>query len=205
MTAKMPHSVVIEGAHVRLEPLTPDHVPDLFAAGGDDEDVWRWMLIPTPQSVDDLSAAATMLLRFRESGGCVPFAVVARESAKAVGWTSYIDVPTFDESIEIGWTWYARDVRRTAINTETKLLLLTHAFEVAGYNRVQFKTDNLNEPSQRAIARIGGVLEGTLRRHKMRPDGSWRDSVVFSILDDEWPGTKARLTDRLARGVAATT
>jgi RimJ/RimL family protein N-acetyltransferase len=201
MTVKMPDSIELAGAHVRLEPLAFDHVPDLFLAGGGDEEVWQWMLMPTPGTEDELRAAAAILIRHRESGECVPFAVVSRESGRAVGWTSFIDVPTFDESIEIGWTWYAREARRTAINTESKSLLLTHAFEVAGYNRVQFKTDNLNLRSQRAIARIGGVLEGTLRRHKIRPDGTWRDSVVFSILDDEWPGTKARITDRLARGV----
>jgi RimJ/RimL family protein N-acetyltransferase len=105
-----------------------------------------------------------------------------------------------DERLEIGWTWYARAHWRSAVNTEAKLLLLTHAFEDLGMGRVQLKTDHLNTRSQQAIARLGATREGVLRRHRRRADGSWRDSVYFSLLAEEWPAAKARLTERLERG-----
>lgn len=127
----------------------------------------------------------------------VPFAVVHRESGRAVGWTTYMDIDVADERLEIGSTWYGRAYWRTAVNTDTKLLLLTHAFEELGMGRVQLKTDHLNERSQAAIARLGARREGVLRRHRRRHDGSWRDTVYFSLLADEWPEARARLRARL--------
>ncbi|SEG93338.1 Protein N-acetyltransferase, RimJ/RimL family [Nonomuraea solani] len=189
MTAQLPAPVVLENDVVRLEPLSMDHVPDLFAAGGGDEEVWRWMPVAAPRSEAELGKIARGLI---DDDKHVPFAVVPKEGGRAVGWTTYADVPGFDESIEIGWTWYGRAHWRTAVNTNCKLLLVGHAFTV-GYNRVLLKTDVLNLRSQNAIKRIGGVHEGTLRRHRKRPDGTWRDTVYFGILEEEWPRHRARL------------
>jgi RimJ/RimL family protein N-acetyltransferase len=191
MTAKLPPPVVLENDVVRLEPLTMDHVPDLFAAGGGDPDVWRW-LPAAPESEEELGKVARGLIDDHQH---VPLAVVLKASGRAVGWTTYADVPGFAESVEIGWTWYGRAVWRTAVNTSCKLLLIDHAFEL-GYNRVLLKTDVLNLRSQNAIQRIGGVHEGTLRRHRKRPDGTWRDTVYFGILREEWPQHRARLNNR---------
>nr|BFE82743.1 hypothetical protein GCM10020093_053440 [Planobispora longispora] len=130
--------------------------------------------------------------------------MILKESGRAVGWTTYIDVPGYDESVEIGWTWYGRAVWRTAVNTECKILLIDHAFGL-GFNRVQLKTDHLNTRSQAAIRRLGCVYEGTLRRHRRRPDGTWRDTVYFSMLEEEWPANRARLAARLAAGTSPVT
>lgn len=127
----------------------------------------------------------------------VPFAVIHRASGRAVGWTTYLDVDVPNERLEIGWTWYGRAHWRSAVNTESKLLLLAHAFEELGMGRVQLKTDRLNERSQAAISRLGARREGLLRRHRRRHDGSWRDTVYFSLLAEEWPEAKARLGARL--------
>ncbi|AXI78428.1 GNAT family N-acetyltransferase [Peterkaempfera bronchialis] len=200
MPAKTPAPTVLEGRCVRLEPLTTDHLPDLFAAGGGDEELWRWMPVDTPRTEAELRAIAEKLLADAERGRYVAFAVIDRTTGRAVGWTTYLDIDEHDERLEIGWTWYGRAVWRTAVNTESKLLLLTHAFEELGYGRVQWKTHHRNERSQNAIARLGAVREGVLRRHRLQPDGSWRDSVYFSMLADEWPAARARLTERLAQG-----
>ena len=200
MPAKTPVPTVLTGRHVRLEPLTMAHVPDLFAAGGGDEEVWRWLGTETPRTEAELAAVVAELIA---DASYVPFAVIGLASGKAVGWTTYMDFSAHDERLEIGWTWYGRSVWRSAVNTESKLLLLTHAFEDLGMGRVQWKTDHLNQRSQNAIQRLGGKPEGTLRRHRLRPDGSWRDSVYFSMLADEWPAARDRLTARLAQGATA--
>ncbi|MCG5212744.1 GNAT family N-acetyltransferase [Streptosporangium sp. KLBMP 9127] len=191
MTAHLPVPVTLDGPAVRLEPLAPAHVPDLFLAAGGDDDVWRWLPTTTPRTVDELSRIAEGLIA---DDAHTPFAVILKETGRAVGWTTYGGVPGFDASVEIGWTWYGRAVWRTAVNTECKLLLIDHAFDKLGFNRVLLKTDSLNTRSQAAIRRIGGVHEGTLRRHRRRPDGTWRDTVYFGILDDEWPAHRTRLT-----------
>ncbi|GLW12315.1 N-acetyltransferase [Microtetraspora sp. NBRC 13810] len=191
MTASMPSPVVLDGAAVRLEPLAAGHVPDLFLAGGGDDEVWRWMPRATPRTEAELAEIAGHLI---SDPAYAPFAVILRETGRAVGWSAYCDVPGFDESVEIGWTWYGRAVWRTGVNTECKILLLDHAFDKLGCNRVLLKTDHLNLRSQNAIRRIGGVHEGTLRRHRRRPDGTWRDTAYFGILDSEWPACRARLT-----------
>ncbi|MEU8248119.1 GNAT family protein [Nonomuraea sp. NPDC048916] len=191
MTAKLPSPVVLENDTVRLEPLTTTHIPDLFAAGGGDAEVWRWMPVAAPRTEEELARIARTLI---EDDRHIPFAVIPKETGRAAGWTTYGDVPGFDESIEIGWTWYGRAFWRTAVNTGCKLLLIDHAFDKLGFNRVMLKTDVLNLRSQEAIRRIGGLHEGTLRRQRRRPDGSWRDTVYFGILQEEWPAHRARLT-----------
>ncbi|MFT2016398.1 GNAT family N-acetyltransferase [Streptomyces sp. 796.1] len=193
---------ILEGRTVRLEPLALDHVPDLFRAGGDDDEVWRWLSAPTPRTEDELRRLVEQDLA-EQGEGCVPWAVVLRDTGRAVGQTSYLDISARDERLEIGGTWYGRRVWRTAVNTEAKLLLLTHAFEEWGVGRVQWKTHHGNVRSQEAIARLGAEREGVLRRHKAMPDGTWRDSVYYSMLADEWPAAKARLQRRLASGGSA--
>lgn len=193
MTAEHPRPVTLTGRTVRLEPLTPDHLADLFAAGGGDEEVWRWQGGPAPRTEAELAERMRIVLE----GPYVPFAVVHLGEGRAVGWTTYMDVAEADERLEIGWTWYGRAYWRSPVNTEAKLLLLTHAFEDLGMGRVTLKTDHMNLRSQRAIARLGAQREGVLRRHRRRPDGTWRDTVYFSILVDEWPAAKAGLLARL--------
>jgi RimJ/RimL family protein N-acetyltransferase len=195
-----PYGASLTGAVVRLEPLGMAHVPDLFAAGGGDDEVWRWLPVPTPRTEDELRALAVRLLERADGGDLLPFAVRSLADDRAIGWTTLHTVPEFDSSVEIGFTWFGRRYWRTAVNTETKLLLLGHAFDDLGYARVLLKTDVLNTRSRAAIARLGAVEEGTLRRQRRRADGSWRDSVFFSWLDDEWPAARDRLRERLARG-----
>ncbi|TKA04819.1 GNAT family N-acetyltransferase [Actinacidiphila oryziradicis] len=197
MPAKTPLPTTLAGRHVRLDPLTMSHLGELFVAGGQDEEVWRWQGGPAPQTQDELGTKLGVLLEAAERGEYVPFAVIHRASGRAIGWTAYMDIDVANERLEIGWTWYGRAHWRTAVNTESKLLLLTHAFEELGMGRVQLKTDHLNHRSQAAIARLGARREGALRRHFRRPDGTWRDTAYFSVLAQEWPETKALLSARL--------
>ncbi|MFJ1706751.1 GNAT family N-acetyltransferase [Kitasatospora sp. NPDC088346] len=197
MTAKTPVPVTLTGTHVRLEPLAPEHTPDLFAAAGGDEEVWRWIPVPVPRTEQELRKVVGDRIA---DPNCLPFAVIQLATGRAVGVTCYYDFSAEDELLEIGGTWYGRSVWRSAINTESKLLLLHHAFEELGVGRVCWKTDHLNERSQNAIRRLGASYEGTFRRARRRPDGSWRDSVWFSMLGDEWPAARARLSERLAAG-----
>lgn len=197
MPAKTPVPVTLTGRHVRLEPLTMEHLGDLFAAGGKDDEVWRWQGGPTPRTRDELGFKLGELLEAAEHGTYIPFAVIRRATGRAVGWTTFMDIDAENERLEIGWTWYGRASWRTEVNTEAKLLLLTHAFEDLGMGRVQLKTDHMNQRSQAAIARLGAQLEGVLRRHRRRPDGTWRDTVYFSLLAEEWPAAKARLGARI--------
>src|SRR5256885_1784773 len=126
MTAKTPAPVTLTGTHIRLEPLTRDHLPDLFAAGGNDDAVWQWQGGPTPRTVEELEAKMKPLV---EDPAFIAFAVILLATGRAVGWTTYLDVSTVDERLEIGWTWYGSAYWRSAVNTEAKLLLLTHAFD----------------------------------------------------------------------------
>ncbi|MFD5888934.1 GNAT family N-acetyltransferase [Streptomyces sp. NPDC060334] len=197
MSAKIPAPVTLTGRHVTLVPLSLDHLGDLFAAGGGDDEVWRWQGGVAPRTEAELGATLTGLLEDAERGTYLPFAVIHRASGKAIGWTTFMDVDAAHERLEIGWTWYGRAHWRSAVNTETKLLLMTHAFEELGMGRVQLKTDHMNLRSQAAIARLGARREGVLRRHRRRPDGTWRDTVYFSLLAEEWPDAKSRLGARL--------
>jgi len=180
--------VVLTGKHVRLEPLSEAHVPGLFAIGMDDE-IWRYMPYGLMRSEDDIRKWVRGVL----SGNDVPFAVIHLESGRVAGATRYMEIRPQHNGLEIGGTWYGAEFRRTAVNTESKYLLLKHAFETLGCIRVQLKTDSRNERSQKAIERIGAVREGTLRNHMILPDGTIRHSVYYSILDREWPLVKARL------------
>jgi RimJ/RimL family protein N-acetyltransferase len=184
--------VTLTGAHVVLEPAADRHVPDLLAAGQDDH-VWEWLPWPRPRSEEDVAA---MLGAERDIA--FPFAQVDPAGGRAVGITTYRDVDARHRTLEVGGTWLGRPWWRTAVNTEAKLLLLGHAFEMLGANRVAIKTDIRNERSQAAIARLGAVREGVLRHQYVRRDGSLRDTVMYSIVPDEWPQVRATLQARLA-------
>lgn len=190
--------VTLSGRFVRLEPLVLRHAVDLTAVGAEVE-IWHYMPVAAPRGEADMRAMITTALQEAEKGGRLPFAIIDTRSDRAVGSTSYLDIAPAHRRIEIGWTWLGAAARRTAINTECKLLLLRHAFETLGCGRVQLKTDGRNVRSQTAIARLGAVKEGVLRRHMVLPDGFVRDTVMFSIVAEEWPVVKARLESMLAR------
>jgi RimJ/RimL family protein N-acetyltransferase len=191
--------VNLEGRFVRLEPLGPQHEPRLAAvAKAEWFDLWTRTTI-VPDSPASAAAHVAGKLAWRDAGHHLAFAVVDVASGELVGGTSFGDVDLEAGHLEIGWTWYVEQARGTAVNPECKLLLLEHAFERVGVERVQLKTSSRNERSQRAIAGIGAVREGVLRRATRHRDGTWRDTVVFSILRDEWPAVRERLVLRLAR------
>ena len=193
----MLEAVTLAGRHVRLEPLSPEHVPALCEAGLDPE-LWRWTLtlIRTPE---DMRAYVETALRERDEGRSLPFATVDAASGRAIGSTRFGSVSMADGRVEIGWTWVARPWQRTPVNTEAKYLMLRHAFEALGCVRVELKTDALNAKSRAAILRVGASQEGILRKHMRSQEGRMRDTVYFSILDDEWPAVRAGLEARLAR------
>jgi len=185
------------GNVVRLEPLATHHSQELFALLGNDDEAWRWMIVPTPRCVEDMSAIVDRYLNDFRLGTREPYAVVHLETQRTIGTTSFMDISQHDRTLEIGSTIYAREFWRTAVNTETKLLLLTEAFEGQNFLRVTLKTDGDNKRSQAAIARIGAKYEGTLRSHKMRADGTSRDSMYYSILSTEWPQVRGTLQEAL--------
>lgn len=189
--------VTLTGKVVRLEPLTEQHAPELAVAGHDAR-IWQYMLYAYPDTEEKMLAWVREMLSRQAAGADLPFAVIHLASGRAIGATRYLEMRPPHRSLEIGGTWYAVDFQRTAVNTECKYLLLTHAFETLGCIRVQFKADARNERSIRAIERLGAAREGVLRNHFITPDGTVRDSVYFSILDREWPGVKERLEAMLA-------
>jgi RimJ/RimL family protein N-acetyltransferase len=192
--------VVLQGRHVRLQPMLLEHASGLFEAMRGDDEVWRYLPVRTPESLDDLEVWMQEALRLQELAERLPFTVVYGATGVIAGNTSYMSIEEANRNLEIGWTWYGREYRRTAVNTECKYLLLTHAFETLGCVRVSFRTDLRNERSQRAIERIGGVREGVLRRNRLLSNGYQRSTVCYSILDDEWPAVRARLEGMLSSG-----
>ena len=182
---------VLAGSYVRLEPLEPRHAPALLAAA-DDDAVFAHLSFVRPRTLADAEA----LVERYVSGPLVPWVQVEVATGEVVGMTSYYDVDAAMRTVAIGWTWLARRVWRTGVNTEAKLLLLRRAFDDLGCVRVVWHTDIRNERSQAAIARLGAQREGVMRKHKLRPDGSWRDTVTFSMLDDEWPAAHRALVAR---------
>jgi RimJ/RimL family protein N-acetyltransferase len=191
--------VTLEGALVRVEPLAHSHLDDLVAAA-QDETIWAYMPVDPSVSREAMAAWIDAALAERATGSQLPFAIIARASGRAVGSTRYLTITPRDRALEIGWTWLGRDERRTGVNTECKYLLLRHAFEQLGAVRLQIKTDARNLTSQRAIERLGAVREGVLRKHMLVQHGHQRDTVMFSVVDDDWPAIKARLEERMARG-----
>jgi len=190
--------VTLEGKSVRLEPLTEAHVPGLAAVGCDDR-IWRLMRYGLIHTEDDMRLWVQHLLESQAAGTDLPFAVIHIATGAVAGATRYMEIRPEQRGLEIGGTWYSLAHQRTVVNTETKYLLLRHAFEKLGAIRVQFKADVRNESSWRAIERIGARREGILRNHYILPNGVIRDSVYYSIIDREWPGVKQRLEKLLER------
>jgi RimJ/RimL family protein N-acetyltransferase len=186
----------LEGRFVRLEPLSLDHTEALFEASRDAM-IWKYLMVPQPQSVAEMADWIDEALRQQASGAHLPFSVFSKESNGFVGSTRYLDIRLDDRSIEIGWTWYRPESCRTAVNTECKYLLLRNAFEVLGCERVQLKTDALNGRSRKAIERIGGKFEGVLRQFQRYWHGRQRDTAMYSILSSEWPSTRRFLLTAL--------
>jgi len=186
---------VLHGRYVTLEPLQGTHVDGLRSAVMDGR-LWELMYtsVPTP---DETVAYVRAALELQAGGGALPF-VVRDAAGDIVGTTRYYDLAPGVPRLQLGYTWYARRVQRTGLNTEAKLLLLTHAFEAMGCSSVGLQTSHLNQASRQAITRIGATQEGILRQHMRHRDGSLRDTICFSILDGEWPAVKARLHAMLA-------
>jgi RimJ/RimL family protein N-acetyltransferase len=191
---KMP--ITLEGKIVRLEPLSETHIPGLVNAGKD-ESIWKYMVYGDLSNPDRMTEWVSELLRYQSEGTDLPFTVLLQEKYKIVGATRFLEMHPNHRSLEIGGTWYTPEYQRTVVNAECKYLLLKYAFEEMNCIRVQFKADVRNEHSIHAIERLGAVREGILRNHYILKDGTFRDSVYFSILDREWPDIKKRLEERL--------
>lgn len=193
-TASWVQPVALRGKHVALEPLALEHVAGLQAAATDGE-LWKLWYTSVP-SPDQAQAYVEKALALRDAGLAMPWAV-RDGTGEIVGSTRYGNVDAENRRVEIGWTWYAKRVQRSGLNTEAKLLLLTHAFETLGCHAVEFRTNWFNHASRNAIARLGAKQDGVLRGHMRMPDGSYRDTVVFSILASEWPQVKRHLQFKL--------
>jgi RimJ/RimL family protein N-acetyltransferase len=194
---------LLVGRHVRLEPMTGSHVEALLTAANADRSTFA--LTRVPMTIDEMQAYVDSALADHSAGTAVPFVVVGVDSGSVVGSTRFLDIecwPQLGQSeptvAEIGHTWLTPAVQRTAVNTEMKLLMLTHAFETWRVLRVTLKTDARNERSRAAIVRIGAAFEGIRRRHVMASDGVVRDSAYYSIVDTEWPAAKDALQRRLS-------
>ena len=189
--------ITLTGIAVRLEPLSLDHHAALCEIGLDPA-LWRWtsIQIATP---DEMLRYIEDALRLREAGTALPFATIDAASERVVGCTRFANIDHTHRRLEIGWTFLAPAWQRTRINTESKYLMLRHAFETLGSIRVELKTDALNQTSRRAIARIGAREEGTLRHHMICADGRIRDTVYYSVIAPEWPAVKAALETKLQR------
>jgi RimJ/RimL family protein N-acetyltransferase len=211
-TAAMPRldRVSLAGRHVRLVPLSMEHAAPLLRVA--DESRATYALQTVAPDLAGMEAWVAAALDEEAHGVSLPFAVLDAAGA-VVGATRFMTiewwtwpgpppppVPSGPDVLEIGWTWYAERVQRTAVNTESKLLLCTHAFEVLGVRRITWKTDARNERSRAAILRLGAKFDGVLRAHRVAADGGVRDSAFFSMLRAEWPAAKAKLEERLARG-----
>lgn len=182
----------LEGRHVRLAPLTPAHAPGVLAAA-DDDAVFEHLTSARPRDAAEAEALVDHYLALP----ALAWAQLDVASGDVAGLTTYYAVDEALRTVAIGYTWLGRRFWRTPVNTEAKLLLLEHAFETLGCVRVVWHTDERNERSQAAIARLGAQREGVLRKHKRRRDGSWRDTVSYAMLDDEWPAARAALRQRL--------
>ena len=212
--ASLVQPVVLDGRHVRLEPLALGHARALVSAGSGPRDTYGFTWVPPDE--DSMLRYIETALRDRDAGRALPFVTIAKSAggksaARVVGSTRFgniefwpwpaanprqrgLDVP---DVVEIGWTWLSQDVQRTPINTEAKLLMLIHAFEGWRVHRVSLMTDARNERSRRAILRVGAQFDGVIRAQRMAADGTIRDTAAFSILESEWPAIKRQLQSRL--------
>jgi RimJ/RimL family protein N-acetyltransferase len=195
-SVKAPERVTLAGRFVRLEPIEERHRDDLLAAAAQDPETFRYLFTDLSRGASVWPAYLADALRDEY----VSWTTVDAATGRAIGSTRFLDIAPEHGRLEIGWTWIAPSHQRTAVNTEAKLLQLSYAFDDLGARRVALKTDERNERSQAAIARLGAVREGVLRHQFRMPDGFMRSSVYFSILSEEWPVLKTRLDERLAKG-----
>lgn len=192
--------VTLSGKHVTLEPLSPAHAGDLRRAVADGE-LWKlWYTnVPVPERIEE---EIERRLGLQEKGSMQPFTVRRNDTGAICGMTSYMDIDAVNQRLEIGSTWTAASAQRSGVNTESKLMLLAHAFDKLGCIAVEFRTHWMNHQSRAAIARLGAKQDGVLRAHRIMADGSLRDTVVFSITAPEWPAVRSHLQYKLARGGA---
>ena len=190
-----PEPVTLAGKHVRLEPLAAEHHDGLVAAVRDGE-LWKLWYTSVPDPAG-MQAEIERRLALREGGSMLPFTVVDARTGDVAGMTTYMNVEAVHRRVEIGSTWYRKSAQRTAINTECKLLLLTHAFETLDCIAVEFRTSSFNQQSRRAIERLGAKLDGVLRSHMTHTNGMLRDTYVYSVIAVEWPAVRAHLRYRL--------
>jgi N-acetyltransferase len=202
-------TVVLEGRHVRLEPLTAGHARDLLAAASGPRETYGFTTVPADEPA--MAAYIEAALREQRAGRALPFATVAKATGRVVGSTRFGNIEFWawppgnpnqrgedtPDVVEIGWTWLAADAQRTPLNTEAKLLMLAHAFETWRVHRVSLMTDSRNERSRRAILRLGARFDGVIRAQRPGSDGMIRSTAAFSILESEWPTVKGQLRARL--------
>jgi RimJ/RimL family protein N-acetyltransferase len=180
--------VTLEGKRIRLEPLLLSHHTSLCEIGFDPE-LWKYGTSKI-ETDKDLFNYVALALQYQQDGTALPFIIREKSTGKIIGSTRYGNIDVNNRRVEIGWTWIARPWQRTYVNTETKYLMLKHAFEVLQCVRVEFKTDSMNHRSRTAILRIGAKEEGILRNHMILPTGRVRDSVYYSIIESEWEKLK---------------
>jgi RimJ/RimL family protein N-acetyltransferase len=189
--------VTLQGKRVRLEPLSFEKHFEGLCAIGLEPDLWKWT-INVCATRDQLAAYLREALDMQSEGSALPFATVDVESGRVVGCTRFGNIEPRHRRVEIGWTWIGKPYQRSHINTEAKYLMLKHAFEVWGCRRVELKTNVLNRKSRDAMIRIGAQEEGILRKHALSDAGVSRDTIYYSIINDEWPGVKERLEAMMA-------
>lgn len=187
--------ITLEGKHAKLVPLSHDHLQDLQAAAADGQLHRLWYTtIPSP---DLMEQEISRRLRLMAEGSMVPFSIIDQTTGQVVGMTTYMNIDSTNKRLEVGSTWYAKSVQRSALNTECKILLLTHAFEALGSIAVEFRTHFMNHQSRTAIERLGAKFDGVLRRHSILSNGTVRDTAIYSIIPSEWPSVKANLQWKL--------
>ena len=185
----------LPGEHVRLEPLDPEHAEGLFEAGSDPA-IWTWLAVRQPADVEGMHRIIDKAL---SDDSRLAWAQIDATTGEVAGTTSFYQIDPTHRILSIGHTWIGKRWQRTPLNGEAKLLMLRHAFEKLGAHRVSLETDIRNEASQRANERLGAQREGVLRAHRVRPDGTLRDTVVYSVIAQEWPAVEDKLVARLSR------
>jgi len=192
-----PPPVTLRNSRVTLEPLDHRHSKDLIEATKDGE-LWRlwYTSVPSPEG---MAAEIDRRLGLQKAGSMLPFTVIDNASGRAVGMTTYMNIDAVSKRVEIGSTWYRKSVQRSDLNTQCKILLLTHAFDALGCIAVEFRTHFFNHQSRRGIERLGAKLDGILRSHQVSPNGTLRDTCVYSIVAAEWPTVRAHLNWQLEK------
>ncbi|WP_146620396.1 GNAT family N-acetyltransferase [Streptomyces sp. Amel2xB2] len=181
MTARPPAPVALAGRYVMLEPLRIDHVPDLFAAQRGLETDWGWLPVSAPRSQAEMRLIVEQRLAQQAAGGAFLFAVMDARIRRPVGWIAYLDICVIDQRLDVGWHWIGGALAESYATVEIHLLLVQHAFDL-GFTRVQWQLDDLDRNGHHTMRQIGAVREGLLQRHQKRPDGTWRDTVLYAVL-----------------------